>query len=205
MACNSSRCLPFILNKYIEGNETALIRSLKNGSHAAFDKIYQMYAKRLYAYSLQFNKSPEESEEIVQEVFIRLWANREKIRQEDTLRSLLFIMVKHHLINAYRARLNQPTYEEYVDYKNILSVDDAHCQLEYQEFEKKFKKAIQTLSITQQNVIILSKIQQISNKEIAEKLSLSEQTVKNQLSAGLKLLRQILGKQYFIYMLFFIN
>lgn len=193
------------MDKHIEENEALLIHSLKNGSHEAFDKIYQMYAKRLYAYSLQFNKSPEESEEIVQEVFIKLWTNREKIRQEETLSSLLFIMAKHHLINAFRSRLNHPSYEEYINYKDIASANDTHCQLEYQEFKKELKRALQTLPATQQNVITLSKIQQLSNKEIAKKLLLSEQTVKNQLSAGLKSLRQKLGNQYILYLLFFIN
>lgn len=196
------------MNKHTEDKESFLIRSLKNGSHKAFDEIYQMYAKRLYAYSLQFNKSPEESEDIVQEVFLKLWTNRKKIRQEDTLRSLLFIMCKHHLINAFRAKLNQPVYEEYVYYKDMISVNDTHYQLEYQEFERELKKAMLTLSVTQQHVITLSKIEQLSNKEIAEKLSLSEQTVKNQLSVGLKLLKQILSRLYLLhllYVLLFVN
>lgn len=88
----------------MQDNEPQLILSLKNGSYKAFERIYQMYAKRLFAYSLQFTKSQEESEEIVQDVFMRLWTNRAKIRQEDTLRSLLFIMTKHYLINAFRTK-----------------------------------------------------------------------------------------------------
>ncbi|WP_029902540.1 RNA polymerase sigma factor [Prevotella sp. 10(H)] len=194
------------MNKYTdENNEASLIRSLKNGSHKAFDKLYQMYARRLYAYSLQFNKSAEESEEIVQDVFIKLWTNREKIVQEDTLRSLLFIMAKHQLINAFRSKLNDPVYEEFVNYKDALSSDNTEYQLEYQDFQKKFDAAMQSLSTTQQNVIRLSRIEQLSNKEISEQLSLSEQTVKNQLSAGLKILRQKLGSLFILYMLLFIN
>ena len=81
-----------------------------------------MYAKRLFAYSLQFTKSQEESEEIVQDVFMRLWTNRAKIRQEDTLRSLLFIMTKHYLINAFRTKINQPEYEEYIQVITLCCV-----------------------------------------------------------------------------------
>ena len=58
------------MEEHIENIERHLIHDLKQGSHKAFDKIYQMYSKRLYAYSLQFTKSSEESEEIVQEVFV---------------------------------------------------------------------------------------------------------------------------------------
>ena len=85
-----------------------------------------MYSKRLYAYSLQFTKSPEESEEIVQEVFIKLWSNRIKIRQDETLRTLLFIMAKLRLINAYRQKIKHPIYEEYIHHKDSLSTEDSH-------------------------------------------------------------------------------
>jgi RNA polymerase sigma-70 factor (ECF subfamily) len=184
------------LKKQTEDKEALLIQSLKAGSYKAFDRIYRMYAKRLYAYSLRFTKSPEDAEEIVQDVFVRLWTDREKIRQEDTLRSLLFIMTRHHVINAFRSRINQPVYEDYVDYINDISVNDTHHHIEYQEFVMKLKKALKTLSATQQKVITLSRMQQLSNMEIAEKLSLSVQTVKNQLSTGLKLLKEKLSARY---------
>ncbi|WP_302800157.1 RNA polymerase sigma factor [Parabacteroides goldsteinii] len=193
------------MEKQMQDNEPQLILSLKNGSYKAFERIYQMYAKRLFAYSLQFTKSQEESEEIVQDVFMRLWTNRAKIRQEDTLRSLLFIMTKHYLINAFRTKINQPEYEEYIQYVNEHSVDDASYQLEYQEFVTKFRVILKTLPETQQRVITLSKIEQFSNKEIADKLSLSEQTVKNQLSLGLKTLKEKLGSHGIYLMLLFIN
>jgi RNA polymerase sigma-70 factor (ECF subfamily) len=164
-----------------------------------------MYAKRLYAYSLQFTKSPEDSEEIVQDVFVKLWINREKIRQENTLRSLLFIMIKHQIINAFHAVVNQPVYEQYIDYRQEVSVNDTDQHIEYQEFIAKFNEAVKTLPATQQKVIALSKIRQLSNKEIAEKLGLSEQTVKNALSVGLKSLKQKLDRIGFLYVLLFVK
>lgn len=193
------------MEKHAENIEHYLIQDLKRGSHKAFDQIYQMYSKRLYAYSLQFTKSPEESEEIVQEVFVKLWSNRLKIKQDETLRSLLFIMAKHHLINAYRFKLNHPVYEDYVNCMDVLSTEDPHCKLEYDEFVSRFQKIMKTLPATQQKVIHLSRIKQLSNKEIAEELSLSEQTVKNQLSLGLKTLKEKVTKIILLLMLLFIN
>lgn len=193
------------LGKQITDNEPQLIFSLKNGSYKAFERIYQLYAKRLFAYCMQFTKSQEESEEIVQDVFMRLWTNRTKIRQENTLRSLLFIMTKHYLINAFRTKINQPEFEEYVHYRNELSVDETSQHLEYEEFIANFHAILKTLPETQQKVITLSKIEQLTNKEIAEKLSLSEQTVKNQLSLGLKFLKEKLENIGISLMLLFIN
>lgn len=194
-----------MLYKDTDTIEKELICALKEGSRQAFESIYQIYSKRLYAYSLQLTKSSEEAEEIVQEVFIKLWMNRVHIRQEETLRSLLFIMSKHHFINAYRAKINHPVYEEYVDYKDTLITENVHQQLEYEEFLKIFQRMMDELPATQKKVIRLSRMEQLTNKEIADKLALSEQTVKNQLSLGLKSLKEKLKKYILLLVLVFIN
>lgn len=181
------------LEKHTENREQALIRAMKLGSTKAFDSIYQMYSKRLYTFSLQFIKSHEEAEEIVQDVFIKLWNNREQIKQDKTLHSLLFIMAKHHLINAYRLKVNSYIYEDYIGYINAFSEENTHYRLEYNEFMAHFEQVMKTLPLTQQKVIRLSRLQQLSNREIAEELSLSEQTIKNQLSLGLKVLKEKLN------------
>lgn len=175
-------------------NEHLLIADLKKGSKEAFDEIYRLYAGRLLAYCTQYTKCREDAEEIVQDVFVALWNNRQTIRQEETLRSLLFTISKHRVINAYRSTLNSPVYEDYVDYQNELSADEDYHRLEYEQYVRIVKDAIRRLPSTQQRVITLSRFSQLSNKEIAEHLSLSEQTVKNQLSIGLKTLRELLAK-----------
>jgi RNA polymerase sigma-70 factor (family 1) len=188
-------------------SEQRLIIELKRGSQKAFDDIYAMYSKRLFAYCLQYTKSVEDAEDIVQDVFVKLWINRENIRQEVTLRSLLFIMSKYSLINAYRSRVNSLLYEDYVaTYMGAASENDMNSQLEYDDFVHHVKKILKDLPITQRSVVELSRIEQLNNKEIAEKLSLSEQTVKNQLSLGLKILREKL-KEFLtlLWMLYFIN
>ena len=174
--------------------EHILIAELKRGSKKAFDRIYKLYAGRLLAYCVQYTKCREDAEEIVQDVFVALWNSRENIRQEESLRSLLFIMSKHRVINAYRAMLNSPVYEDYVDYQNELSAGEDCHRMEYEQYVGILKSAIRQLPPTQQRVIALSRFSQLSNKEIAERLSLSEQTVKNQLSVGVKALRMLLAK-----------
>ena len=72
--------------------EVILIAELKRGSKEAFDRIYRLYAGRLLGYCLQYAKCREDAEEMVQDVFVSLWKHRESIRQEETLRSLLFTM-----------------------------------------------------------------------------------------------------------------
>ena len=177
-------------------SEKELICQLKEGSYKAFDEIYRMYSARLYAYCMQYTKSRENTEEVVQDVFTKLWINRNSIIQEDTLRSFIFKIAKNQLINAYKARINSFTFEEYVDYYNEekFSVADTPYIVEFDDFCRSLEKVMNNLSETQQKVIECSRFEQLSNKETAEKLQLKEQTVKNQLSAGLKILREELQK-----------
>lgn len=177
-------------------NEKELIRQLKKGSQKAFNEIYNLYSAGLYAYCVQYTKSREDAEEIVHDVFLKIWLNRNMIIQEDTLRSFIFKIAKNQLINAYRSRLNSFVFEEYVNYYNDekLSVNDTHHTIEFDDFVRILEKVMGTLINTQKEVIKYCKIDQLSNKETAEKLSLKEQTVKNQLSAGLKILREGLQK-----------
>lgn len=174
--------------------EHLLITELKRGSRKAFDRIYKLYSGRLLAYCMQYVKCHEDAEEIIQDVFVALWNNRESIRQEETLHALLFTISKHRVINAWRSTINSPVYEDYIGYQDKLSVGEDCHRLEYEQYVKIVKEAIHRLPPTQQRVITLSRFSQLSNKEIAEYLSLSEQTVKNQLSVGLKTLRELLSK-----------
>lgn len=182
------------MKRHNDIEEHRLIERFKLGDYKAFTLIYDRYAKSLFSYSLQYTKRVEDAEEIVQDVFVRLWRQRERVRQEDTLRSLLFIMAKNMLINAYRIRVNQPSYEDYLNYVDKLTTEDTRNRVDYSDFLKTFHKVLRTLPPTQRKAIMLSRIQQLSIKEIAEHLSLSEQTIKNQLSLGLKRLRTELDK-----------
>ena len=176
----------------IPHSEPELIALLKQGSQEAFKSLYDLYARRLYAFCMEYTKSREDTEEIVQDAFIWLWRNKENIRQEVTIKNLLFLRVKHFLINAWRAKVNTPIFEDYVDYINSLPAE-SRDHLEYMDFRDTVMSIIDQLPKTQSKVVKMSRLEGFKNKEIAEKLRLSEQTVKNALSMGLKFLKERLG------------
>lgn len=170
-------------------SEKELVFELKQGSHRAFDAIYEKYSRRLYLYCFQYVKNAEETEEIVQDVFVKLWTSREKIKQEETLSSLLFIMSKNSVITAYRKNMRSPIYAEYVENQEFCSQERSDQWLEYSEFVKQLNTILETFPKTQRRVIELSRIQGLDNKSIAAQLCISEQTVKNLSSTGIKALR----------------
>ena len=180
--------------KAISTKEEALIRLLKQDSQWAFNHLYQLYAHRLLAFAMEYCHQHETAEEIVQDTFIWIWNHRHDIKQEKTLFNLIFIKTRHLLINAYRATVNSPRFEDYVEYSNRLGTEHVDLQLEYDEFVRIIEQGLKQLPPTQQRVIRLSRLEQKSIKEIAASLNMKEQSVRNQLSLGLKQLMSLISR-----------
>ena len=172
--------------------ESVLIQQLKASSEKAFDEIYNLYAGRLYTFCMKNIKIREDAEEIVEDVFVKLWKIRKTIRQQQSLKALLFTMARHAIISSYRHTLNSPEYAAFVSIRERSDSSDTSSLVEYNEFVGHLHREMSLLPNTQQQVIYLSKYEGLSNEEIAQKLNLSRQTVRNQLSVGLKALRRIL-------------
>ena len=126
---------------------------------------------------------------MVQEVFVALWNNRGNIRNRQTLAPLLLKSARNRVLNEIRRRVNSPVFEEYVCAREMSGSESAGAAVEYSDVERIVMEAIGSLPPTQRRVVVLSRFSNLSNKEIVERLGLSEKTVKNALSLGLKALR----------------
>lgn len=169
-------------------DEAKLIRLLRKGSEEAFGKVFHMHFQMLYQYSLQFLKSRQDAEDVVQEAFIRLWMHRDRIISESSLKSFLFVTTRNLLITRFNRNLSSPTFEDYLEYCNVVGSEDV-SRIEYEEFLENLNRCIDELPPHQSRVVRMSKIEQLSNREIAEILGINEQSVKNNLSLGLKYIR----------------
>lgn len=174
--------------------ETQLITRLKAGDRVAFDTIYHMYARRLYAFTAGFTDNTLDVEDVLQDTFVNLWVHRAQINSATTLKSLLFTMARNRLLNMVKREGTVICNSEMLqgEIHGERAVDDL-CpvrQLEYREFESNLMSSIESLPPTQREVVKLSKLQDMSHSEIASHMGLSVQTVKNSLSLALKTLKE---------------
>ncbi|MGM9789947.1 MAG: RNA polymerase sigma-70 factor [Candidatus Cryptobacteroides sp.] len=175
--------------------EKYLAAELKAGSKSGFDAIYHLYVNKLYSFVYSYTRSRTSTEEIVQDVFVRLWNARASIKNGDSLGAFIFTIAKNLTINSFRATVNSPVFEEYLGLREKLSDNrNADAILEYDDLVETVRKIAGKMPPTRRKIVLMSKIGQMKNKEIAEALALSEQTVKNQLTAGMKTLREELMK-----------
>lgn len=186
--------------------EKQYILELNQGSYRAFDALYSLYSRRLYAYALKLTKSHQDAKEIVQDTFVKLWLNREHVLPTESFQSYLFTISKNTLLNKVRTVINAPVFVDYLTFINEqgLSENNIAERLDFDDFRKKLNDAKQSLSETQLKVFELSKELGYNNAEVASRLNLSEQTVKNQLSLALKTLRKKLQDNIALFTIFFL-
>ncbi len=180
------------MNEDNEIFEKTLIESIKGGSVRAFNIIYELYARKLLNYINVATPTPEDAEEIVQDIFVSLWNQRDSIDSDKGLSTLLFSMAYRRRIDAFRKSVKAPIYEDYLEYQNQLAADDTNIT-NYQEFLSDFKRALNRIPSKQRQMIVLSRIKGLSNQEIADRTNISEKTARNGLSTGLKLLKDELS------------
>lgn len=187
--------------RLIPNVEKHLVKGLRDGRKEAFDAVYEIYGKRLLAYCVGQVGCSEDAEDIVQEVFLSLWRTRSELKDVDSLRPLLFTSARNRIINLWKSRLNSNLYSDYIAEIREKDTASGSAGMEYREFERMVMKEIDKLPPTQRNVVRLSRMENLDTKEIAERLHLSVQTVKNALSTGLKSLRSALGGKTFVILL----
>jgi RNA polymerase sigma-70 factor (family 1) len=182
-----------------------LIILVKKGDQQAFAEIYSRYAESLAGFAASKLYSLDDAKDILHDLFVKLWENREQLNINSSLQSYLFGITRHRIIDKIRKNI---TREEYASVRQSLGAvyeHDIDKQLEAKELRQMVEKSLEQLAPRVKEIYKLSREEGLSNNEIAEKLNLSEQTVRNQLSAALKHLRKSLtGVTAFVFILWWL-
>lgn len=173
--------------------ERQLVIQLKEGNQSSFKKLYSNYAPILFAFSKKYLKSQADAEEIVQEVFLRIWEKKDNIDENKSFSSYIIQAAKHRIFNGFRKRVNEQAYLDFLIYADNASVNFTELDVEYREIKSKAEQAIETMPPKRQEIFRLSRETGLMNKEIAEKLQISIKTVENQMGQALKFLRDELS------------
>jgi len=173
--------------------EKELLLQLTIGDEKAFGKIYEFYQARIFLFAFRFTKSKAAAEEIVQEVFVKLWINRENIKIEKQFGSYIIRITKNLIIDRLKKAsldkiIQQKIYEDMQALRNS-SVD----LLIEKEISRLHKQAIDLLSPQKKTIYLLSREEQLSYEQIAQKLGLSKNTVRNHMSEALQTIRDFIS------------
>ena len=184
-------------------SNSVLIELLKKGDMAAFDAIYNKYCHKLHQFVVRYLKQEEDAEGIVQEVFIKIWEARGKIDVYASFESFLFTIAYNSTISLLRKRVIETKSREYL--KSLQKIDTADKiidEIQFKELNQKVQSLIKQLTPRQKEIYLLSREEGLTHKEIAQKLSISENTVKNHLVTTLKYLKSHIDSSLAVNILF---
>ena len=170
---------------------------------AAFDAIYNMYCHKLHEFVLTYLKQEEDAEEIVQEVFIKIWNSKSKIDVYASFESFLFTIAYNATMSLLRKRVSEFKSREYL--KSLQKFDAAEQvidEIQFKELDDKVQSLLNQLTPRQKEIYLLSREEGLTHKEIAQKLSISESTVNNHLVTILKFLKSHIDSSLAVNVLF---
>lgn len=176
--------------------EPEVITRFCNGSEDAFKVIFELMGNKVWNYCKKLTGKREDAEELVQDIFTKLWQYRYQIDPVGNFEVFLFTLARNHIYNFGRKKLQYQlspsgTLSEY----QLTSAEPS--LFAYQEIYQQYKKVLSQVSGRGQQVFEMSREQGLSHKEIADKLGISIRTVENHIFNTLKVLKREL-KDYYI-------
>jgi RNA polymerase sigma-70 factor (ECF subfamily) len=174
-------------------DDTELVKGIIAGRESDFEALYNRYKEKLYAYSSNFTKSREFTDDIASEVFVKVWLIRRKLDPSLPFSALLFKMTKNIALNLLEknSRLDalHREYQNYVDQATNNTEDEVVSS----NYAYLLNKAVDLLPLQQKRVFKLHKLDGMSYKEISSILHISTGTVKNHMILALKFIRNQIG------------
>ena len=173
-------------------NEQQLLRLIARSDMPAFHALYQLHAGVLQSYIYLFTRSKEDAEDILQEVFLRLWEKRQNLPDVANFRSYVFRMARNGVLNyleRVKPRLPQVALDEDMA---ISAAEDVADQLLFKQHYTMAMEAIELLPARRKEVFNLAMQEDLSFTEIAQKLGISVSAVKQQYYAAVSFIREYL-------------
>ncbi len=164
---------------------------MRRGDAAALSMLYDRYWEDMSLYVLKITQSYEDAADIVQDIFITLWKRRSDLAIRGALRPYLMTAVRNRSIRYIQNNMNQQRFLSGLSahYKQLAPAAGHDRHLEARELEEQLTSVVSRLPSRMREVFILSRKENLTNKEIAARLNIAETTVKKQVSNALKVLR----------------
>ncbi len=181
----------------MSGKEKILVSLMKAGNSFAFEKLYFKYSKKLYNFTFSILKNKEDSEGLVQNVFMKIWETRSEINVELSFGGYIFRIAKNMLLNQLKKKINEKVYIDYLLTSPEDTVLPVEQEINFLELNLEIERLIDSLPVKRREIFLLSRKEGLTYREIAEKLNISANTVNTQISKSLEYIRDHLINKFY--------
>lgn len=177
--------------------ETKYLEQLGKGNHRAFDALFMLYQPKVKNFLQGFIKDEEEARDMAQELFFKIWLNREQIVHIASFKAYLFRMARNLVYDYYEHNLVKESYEE--KQKNAASYSDLiEEDLYAHELELLIDITVSQMPEQRRRIFQMSRKEGYTNQEIALQLEINKRTVENHLTQALADLRKVIQSTFLL-------
>ncbi len=173
-----------------------LLLLLETDDESGLKLIYDQYWEQLYLAAFSILRDADPCKDIVQDVLLQLWIRRAKVKI-DSLKSYLFTAVRYKVLSHIKSASSRKVFIEPEELEKLAGFNLMKDRLNEQDIEKLLEEGVALLPKRCQEVFLLSRMEHLSNKEIANRMGISVKTVEAQMSIALKQLRIVMGEVLF--------
>lgn len=179
-----------------------LVDLLQKGNVAAFDSLFEVYSPKLFGFANKYFQNTIDSEELVQEVFVKVWENRKSLKSEHSFKSYLFTIALNQVRKHFNKKAVSLRYLESIQYETEPTENPLFAANNYETVLNQINLLIEQMPPRRREIFRKSKLEGKSSKEVAEELNISAGTVDNQVSEALRFIRSHLNNENMALLLF---
>ena len=168
-------------------NDQELVKLLQRGNAEAFDSLFEVYSSKLFGFAFKYFRNETDAEELVQDVFVKVWENRQTLKSEHSFKSYLFTIALNQIRKYFNKKAASLRYLESLQ-SDTFSSEQANTD-NFEAALQKLNLIIDQMPARRREIFIKSKLEGKSSKEVATELNISPGTVDNQVSEALKFIR----------------
>jgi RNA polymerase sigma-70 factor, ECF subfamily len=186
----------------MQNQQDRFIEGLRKGDEQIFEELFKAYYAPMCDYCMRYVPDMDMAEEIVQDLFFKLWLRREEVNINTSIKSYLFTAMRNLALNRISQLKIHDRYHQFVEFQQKTDIDYPTDLMEEQDMERIMKQALATLPPKRREIFEMSRFENLKYTEIAEKLNLSVKTVESQMTRALDQLRKVLEKFLAIILIF---
>jgi len=181
-----------------------LFDRIRLGDKFSFELLYRKYFEKMCSFANKFLQDNELATEVVNDVFMNVWNNRNKLDPNNMFQSYLFVSTKNRSLNELQRQKKESKFKEVITATYLEGQEmEVRDSLVIKEMEERIKKIIDELPPKCREIFLMSRYEDKKNREIAEELNISLKTVETQMTRALKVFRRELQEYMTVVLLTF--
>lgn len=173
--------------------ENTTIEALQYGDHKAFEEVFLTCFDKVKYLLAGLLRSESDAEELAQDIFVKLWINRQSIDPSKAFSTYLYTIARNSALNYLKHKLVEENFKNSFNYFDEAAADSSDEILFAKEINLLVEMAICRMPVQRRKIYQMSREKGISNNEIAEELGISKKTVENQLSLALQEIKRVIS------------